>query len=208
LSVATEPARDHEAFLEHKWVATGCLSLLVLADEAMAAQAAAKLPDYAERVRSAAQQARDSAPVKKAQRLEGELDRARAELNAARTLATHSLQAARKAWEAGEDADAHEQALREAKAQAEVLSQRITALTPLAAAARLQADAVVRAAGQAAWRDVIAEVTKRYQEVLASGRDLLVPWVSELHALHEVSKSFFDQRTGGLPARLLEGSRG
>jgi hypothetical protein len=204
LSITRETPPPVEERIAAAWVGPGCLSLQILAEDAAAEASLRDLPDFYSSIRSAAQKARESSAAKKATRLEADLARARASQGACREKTAQATAAARAALEAGEDATAHESAIRELRVEAELLGQRIEVLAPLLAASQAQAAATVRAAGQAAWRDAVQEITERRQALLGRLHAALAPLANELYALDAVARQLFDPRTGGLPERLLQ----
>jgi hypothetical protein len=214
LNVRSDALRGRQAALNgaaleeqivERWVGPGCLEIHVLADAQAAEAYARDLPDLLGRVREAAALAHDSDVAKKAQRLQTDLARAKAEREACRARAAQATVAAKAALEAGTDSAGYEKQIREARAEAETLELRVSTLVPLLEAARAQARATVKAAARGAWRECVAELERLWLDNKARLLAAIRPLVSERYALDALSRRLFDGRADEVPAALLNG---
>jgi hypothetical protein len=194
-----------EEQIVERWVGPGCLEIHCLADPQVAEAYAQQLPDLLGRVRDAAAQAGEGVASQKAERLSADLARAKAEREACRARAAQATAAAKAALEAGTDSAGYEKQIREARAEEETLSLRVTTLVPLLEAARAQAKATVKAAARGAWRESVGELERLWLDNKARLLAALRPLVSERYALDALSRQLFDGRADEVPAALLNG---
>jgi hypothetical protein len=194
-----------EEQIAERWIGPGCLEIHVLADAQAAEAYARELPDLLSRVRDAAAQAHEGAAAQKAERLQADLAKAKAEREACRAKAASATASAKAALEAGQDSAGYEKQIRDSRAEEETLTLRVSTLVPLLEAARAQAKATVKAAARGAWRECVAELERLWLDNKARLLAAIRPLVSERYALDALSRQLFDGRADEVPAALLNG---